>query len=403
MQGGERRLNVAITRARTKVMLFSSFDPKDIELARTNARGTRDLRAYLELAAGGPQRSRGTSAHTGALPDQVAADIAEAIRARGHEVELDYGLSHFTVDLVVRTPEARTWQVAILLDGPSWARRETVADRDAAPVLLGSIMGWQEVVRIWLPQWIAGRDKVLDRIDEAIAAAQAVQDAQPIVVDEPVRVPVVSAPAPTFQHVVAPTLPTFDNTDGVELFRPFVPTAVGSREQIDTLPRSPAVQQLVRQCMTDVIKAEGPVEIARLIRFVYQSFGLQRVRSSRRDLMSRYLPDGFRITTGNQTRFVWPRNIDPESWRGFRQTASSADRAFEEVSPEEIINAMSHALETREVRGGEQLLRITRELLGYGRTTQSMEAVLRQALRRGIDSGRLPGNIEQRWEDPIRN
>lgn len=64
---------------------------------------------------------------------------------------------------------------------------------------------------------------------------------------------------------------------------------------------------------------------------------------------------------------------------------------------------MRHALETRDVRGGEQLFRITRELLGYGRTTQSMEAAFWRALHWGIRSGRLPENIDQRWEDPIRS
>src|SRR5690606_1243813 len=53
-QGGERRLNVAITRATTEVVVFASFDPSMIDLSRTSARAVRDLKHYLDFAARGP-------------------------------------------------------------------------------------------------------------------------------------------------------------------------------------------------------------------------------------------------------------------------------------------------------------------------------------------------------------
>ncbi len=65
LDGGERRLNVAITRARKQIVLVSSFDPADIDLRRSNARGIADLRAYLEFAAG---RSTIATAHPQSTP-----------------------------------------------------------------------------------------------------------------------------------------------------------------------------------------------------------------------------------------------------------------------------------------------------------------------------------------------
>lgn len=168
-EGGERRLNVAITRARRQVILFSSFDPEHIDLSRTKAVGTRHLRAYLELAARGLGTSGEVTGRPADDPDRVVAEVAGALRCRGLDVATNVGLSHFTVDLAVRPPGAPRWQVAVLLDGPDWARRPTVADRDAAPELLQSIMGWPHVARVWLPQWIADREQVLDRIADAAA------------------------------------------------------------------------------------------------------------------------------------------------------------------------------------------------------------------------------------------
>jgi len=169
--GGERRLNVAITRARRQVILFSSFDPGDLRAEETTSRGIRDLRAYLELAQRGAENVL-SSARSTTRSDLHREDLAEALRGRGLEVTTDVGLSDFKVDLAVSAagqPGAPT--TAVLLDGPSWAQRGTVADRDALPVeVLGGLMKWPAVERVWLPEWLADREGVLDRLVAAVPA-----------------------------------------------------------------------------------------------------------------------------------------------------------------------------------------------------------------------------------------
>ncbi|MCL2849819.1 MAG: hypothetical protein FWE61_07225, partial [Micrococcales bacterium] len=169
-QGGERRLNVAITRARKQVLLFSSFDPAHIDLARTTSQGLADLRAYLEFAVGlssveqaPPPRSANRGRFTEALADQLCA--------AGYECELDVGHSSFRVDLAVRMPGDDRWRLAVLVDGPGWASRPTVADRDGAPVLLPAVMHWPAMMRVWLPQWIRDPAGVVTRVGDAVRAA----------------------------------------------------------------------------------------------------------------------------------------------------------------------------------------------------------------------------------------
>ena len=100
--GGERRLNVAITRARRQVIVFSSFDPAQLRAEETSSVGVKHLRAYLDLAQQGPRA-------LGPLPagqrlritDRHREEIAEALRQRGFAVQTEVGLSDFTIDLVV--------------------------------------------------------------------------------------------------------------------------------------------------------------------------------------------------------------------------------------------------------------------------------------------------------------
>ncbi|MCZ2818614.1 DUF4011 domain-containing protein [Modestobacter sp. VKM Ac-2984] len=188
--GGERRLNVAVTRARRQVVVFSSFAPEQLPAGQTASVGVQRLRAYLDLAARGtdalPRTDRSAELHD-AHRDEVAAEL----RARGMVVRTDVGLSDFRIDLTVAhgtTPDAPV--LAVLLDGPEWARRRTVGDRDGLPVeVLGGLMHWPAVERVWLPTWLADRETVLTALEAAVEAASpapsAAEPATPEEVEEP--------------------------------------------------------------------------------------------------------------------------------------------------------------------------------------------------------------------------
>src|SRR5699024_3802437 len=144
--GGEKRLNVAVTRARRKVVVFSSFDAADIDLARTSSKGLADLRGYLE------------SAHVDAADERSAARVKNSIRD----------------DLAVRHRDSERWECAVLPDSRRWADMPTVADREMTPGLLGGMMRWGSVERVWLPEWHARPDEVVQKIVTAVRSAAAV-------------------------------------------------------------------------------------------------------------------------------------------------------------------------------------------------------------------------------------
>jgi hypothetical protein len=128
--GGERRLNVAVTRARRQVIVYSSFDPAQLRTEETSSAGLRHLRTYLETAAEGPSvLPRDPQRRT--VPDRHREEIACRLRERGVPVRTNVGLSDFALDLVLGEPDDP--RVAVLLDGPAWAQRLTARDRDALP------------------------------------------------------------------------------------------------------------------------------------------------------------------------------------------------------------------------------------------------------------------------------
>ncbi|MGJ9483655.1 AAA domain-containing protein [Actinotignum sp. GS-2025f] len=185
-EGGERRFNVAITRARSEVLVVTSFDPEDIDLNRTRSRGMQDLREYMlrararthndgAAAAPADTDAEGSSAIPRALSindNPVRDRLMHELRERGWEVEGDYGLSSYTLDIVVREPGSKVWLLAVMFDDEKWSSLPTVTDRDITPQLLTSMMGWLAVERVWLPELRRDAAGVIDRIDASARAAR---------------------------------------------------------------------------------------------------------------------------------------------------------------------------------------------------------------------------------------
>ena len=334
--GGERRLNVAITRARRQVVVFSSFDPEQLRAEETSSVGIKHLRAFLDMAAYGtdvlPRDARSTS-----VVDRHREAIAAALRERGLVVRTDVGLSEFRVDLSVTRPvDPETPVMAVLLDGPAWARRGTVGDRDGLPVeVLGEMLRWPVVERVWLPSWLASASSVVDRL---VAAVDAAPTSAPVA--EPIALPTaavesfkgvaalrssvtasVAVPAaaakPVAKAAAAPKKPAGPVAlDGETPFVPWIPKTAGEKAVLDELPAAKSAR-VVRRVLNDGIKAEGPIHVDRLAKLTVGAFGLNRATEARKEALLSTLPPSA-VVDG----YLWPEGLSPDSWDGFRRQVS---------------------------------------------------------------------------------
>ncbi|MGN6611147.1 MAG: AAA domain-containing protein [Angustibacter sp.] len=155
--GGERRLNVAITRARSRMTVVSSFGAADLDPTRLTAEGARLLRAYLAYAASGGQvldespterADDAELAELAELPDDaLLADLAARLRVQDLRVEPAYGASSATIDLAVG-PADGPLVVAVEADGPAYARVANSRERDRLRPEQLERLGWRHL-RVW--------------------------------------------------------------------------------------------------------------------------------------------------------------------------------------------------------------------------------------------------------------
>lgn len=171
VQGGERRLNVAITRAKRNVKLVSSILPSDIDLTRTVSEGIHMLHDYLAFAMNGGEALPNAEKKT--APDEFKAAVAAYLRDSGYEVRESVGYSEYKIDIAIQHPkQPEKLVVGIECDGMSYRSARTARDRDRLRKSVLTAMGWK-LYRIWSTEWYRNPDlegkKLLAFIDAAIA------------------------------------------------------------------------------------------------------------------------------------------------------------------------------------------------------------------------------------------
>jgi very-short-patch-repair endonuclease len=163
--GGERRLNVAVTRAREALLVFGSLRPEHIDLARTSATGVARLKQFLTFAEHGARAfATSSSGPLGDFESSFEAAVAERLRARGWVVHPQIGVSGFRVDLGVVDPDAPgAFLAGVECDGATYHRSASARDRDRLRQAVLENLGWR-VLRIWSTDWWTNAQRETDRI-----------------------------------------------------------------------------------------------------------------------------------------------------------------------------------------------------------------------------------------------
>ena len=349
--GGERRLNVAITRARRQIIVFTSFDPQDLHAERTAHRGVKDLRAYLPQAAEG-RAPRALPASQSPL-SWHRREIAEALEAAGLTVHTGVGHSTFEIDLVLaHADQPDRPAVAVLLDGQQWNKREGVVDRDLLPVDVLRTMGWQRVERVWMPEWLADPQAVVARLVKA-AGGRWTPPAPTAAVPEPQHTgqaedaaPLTDDGAAADARAVAGTggadaVPTTGPRTPGEEYTAWSPAGVRPLEILNRAGTDPEAKKVLVEVATTICQVEAPIARRRLYVKISRAFGLSRTVKSREESIRAALGEAFAYF--DEDGFVWASRDDALAAPSYRRNALDHVDSIEEIHPRELVGLMAQA------------------------------------------------------------
>ncbi|WP_181371642.1 DUF3320 domain-containing protein [Gordonia paraffinivorans] len=370
--GGWRRLNVAVTRARKRIEIVSSFTAG--QMPPTTNRSLLHLQRYLDFAARGHAAlaidvSSGEGGPESVFEEQVLATI----RSWGYDAVPQVGVAGYRIDMAVRHPERPgEYVLGIECDGAAYHSAQTARDRDRLRQQVLEGLGWR-MHRIWGLSWWRDRAAQEERlrlaIEDAINGRGA--DAAPVLPAQEAAVH-----APSFEEV--PEIPERSWT------RPYVEYTVRPTRTRD--PKTLEGVQDLTDFLYGVIRVEAPVHRDLLNDRFKTVWGASRVGHQMRAAIDKALkrahPEGpdkdgfFRIQNSGALEVRVPEN-------------GHGERKVSQVAPEELELALKLVVQDATTIDERTLIKQTADVFGWRRVSTDIEDVLRQAVRRLLSNGVL--------------
>lgn len=183
--GGERRLNVAITRARYHMTVVSSFTHQDMDPGRCKAKGVELLRRFLEYASSNG-RIHGDPGQQDEPLNPFEEDVFATLMNKGILLVPQWGASRYRIDFVAQHPERPgQFVLAIECDGATYHSAPTARDRDRLRQQHLESLGWR-FLRIWSTDWFWRKEQEVERVLRAYQEAVSATDRADIPADPPI-------------------------------------------------------------------------------------------------------------------------------------------------------------------------------------------------------------------------
>ena len=383
-EGGWRRLNVAVSRARCEMVVFSTMGAEHLDLNRTKAEGVAALRSFLEYAEG-----RTPALEESSVPVEhlchggIAKAIGEALKEKGYESDLSVGRSEYRIDIGVVDPKnPDQYMLGIMLDGAAYGGAKTTRDREIAQIGVLGGLGWQ-ILRVWSMDWWDNREKELKRILDKLQQIENSPE-EP----KPVETAADEEPAEPQGEIYG------------ESFVGFQPMAVRSAPgylavklplKLITADEfvAPGRERDIRSAIEMTIACEAPLSLPMLTKRVVQSYGITRAGSRIQGHLNMLLGNmNLRTTMQDGVAFYWKKDQNPESYVGFRVNADGENRRdIRDVPVQEIANGIYTVLYEQVSMEQEDLLRETANKLGYTRLGNNVLSALALGIRYAQEQG----------------
>lgn len=389
--GGERRLNVAITRARKEVVVFSTLRAEHIDLTRTRSKGAADLKAFLDYAERGPAvltlKTTGDAGKTGisSFEKNLALDVV----SRGHTVHQQVGCSGFRIDLGIVDPTCPgSYTLGIICDGANYHTSRTARDRDMLRESVLEGLGWN-LHRVWSMDYLENPEQELSRIDAAVRTAidKANQPVRPSSLESPAKAQMLDSQDASPEEKIMTEEPVSLPDTGLPDYIPYPQGKnIGT---IDDFFNDRSITK-IRQLVEGIVTQEGPVSLDLTARRIAEFWDITRLTSRVTSRIEEALAraEVTAIRDGDRL-FLWPTDVNPETYSIFRVPSLSdrSKRNAEDLPPQETANAVRYVLKQHVSLPMADLVRESARLLGFQRTGMTIDKIMRMGITRLLELG----------------
>lgn len=379
--GGERRLNVLISRAKRRCEVFASITDDDIDLARAKGKGVFAFKLFLHYARTGRLSIAQT---TGRDMDSIFEEqVAAALQAKGYQLHPQVGIAGFFIDLAVADPDRPgRYLLGIECDGASYHSARSARDRDRLRQAVLEDHGWI-IHRIWSTDWFQRPAEQLDRAIKAIEAAKMQLDAQ---LDH----------AQSSSRAIPVQIVTIERDDVTQIGLSESDELSAGRTYIEAEPVPPGPYELhetplgvMAELVTHVVQVESPVHVDEVATRLRMAWGLQRTGArieaavhqgiQRAQAMGRIERKGDFLNTPGAVASLRDRS----------NARSAGLRRPELIPPTELATGISIVVAENFGATSEEIVTTISRRLGFKVTSATLRRTIESALEGLISSGAL--------------
>ena len=368
-EGGERRLNVLFTRARSRCEIFASFAAGHIDLDRAKGEGPRVLKRFLQYAESGELEERVSTSEDADSPFEDT--VAVFMKGLGYKVDKQVGSAGFKIDLAVRHPDQPgRYMLAVECDGATYHSGLWARERDRLRQEILEKMGWR-FFRVWSTDWFYRRGEVAQKLRAALQTASSTGP-------NPRQPESSSAPVPN--HTSEPAISVSEASASDSRMPPYE-LAEGIPVPYNVEPHQVTVA-VMTQITQAIVEIEGPVHQDEVARRVTTLFGKSRTGSLIRAAVLRSLQTlkVSRTVVERDDFWMTPAQLDNPPVRDRSAAPLTLQRA-DMLSPLEIRAAIKIAKrENGALSEDDAAIAVTR-LLGFKRTGPDLKAAILKTIR----------------------
>lgn len=372
--GGHRRLNVAITRAKYNVKLVGSILPTDIDTDRISSEGVKLLRSYIEFAQQGIIALQKELSYTEDLifdsPFEEA--VYDFLISKGYKVVTQVGCSGFRVDMAVKDPEQPgVFAIGIECDGATYHSARTARERDRIRQTILEDMGWT-IHRIWSTNWIKNQkneeQKLIDAVERSLNKSKDTYTKSDLQPSHDLPIPIVE-----IEEVVKAER-ILNKGHGFIRY-----------QQINLLNyRNLHYLDLMKK----VVEIEQPIHFEDLCQRVAPLFGNQKSTSKVRNSMEYYLRNDLRKDIVRKGDFITLSNFDNLKVR-IPGEYDTYVRPIGYISDDELELAVLTIINDSFGLTPDDLLSVTARELGYKRMGENISSSLHRIYEKLLKNGKI--------------
>lgn len=374
-EGGWRRLNVAVTRARFEMHIFATLKAEQIDLSRTSAEGVAGLKNFLSFAESGKLALKPAAIEQQLSMPQLSDSVRQKLGEKGLKVECNIGTSGFKVDVgIVHPQRPHEFILGVIIDGHHYYNAQTSNDRELVmPSVLRSL-GWN-IYRIWSLDWHENADQIVNAIVDKVAILLENPE-----VNEPVGILPGNELAP-LRSVTEPSKPTKPAT----LQRPYIALALtpvlhsGNDAILDWSNRATLKRQIA-----SIISVESPVSQNTLFRKVLQAWGISRIGSRLEKYLEEIVLEMKLKQKQHRQRFYY-NDLPVAHYR----SNDKERRKAEDIAPEEIVLAIEEAVRNHFSIEQCELIRYIARTFDFARVGSQVEASVEYAIETAVREGKV--------------